>query len=153
MASQIVLTAIELNRIPFRVLDIMRTVRSAETGCYLLFTFVQSFCLRSSPFLQTARYQRMEIEKKKVHFQKAKSTVPMIRYHSFTVPVIEDQPPLYGVAVDPQRYVHYQFHAPTYRSARMLSVSGWGFKATFPLCIGHIRYTNNNGVGVLCLLS
>ncbi|TGZ56103.1 hypothetical protein CRM22_010194 [Opisthorchis felineus] len=52
-----------------------------------------------------ARYQRMEIEKKKVHFQKSKSTVPMIRYHSFTVPLVEDQPHLYGVSVDPQRYV------------------------------------------------
>ncbi|KER25695.1 hypothetical protein T265_14158, partial [Opisthorchis viverrini] len=49
-----------------------------------------------------ARYQRMEIEKKKVHFQKSKSTVPMIRYHSFTVPLVEDQPHLYGVSVDPQ---------------------------------------------------
>ncbi|OON23789.1 YL1 nuclear protein [Opisthorchis viverrini] len=52
-----------------------------------------------------ARYQRMEIEKKKVHFQKSKSTVPMIRYHSFTVPLVEDQPHLYGVSVDPQSAV------------------------------------------------
>ncbi|CAH8632408.1 unnamed protein product [Schistosoma mattheei] len=38
-----------------------------------------------------ARYQRLEIEKKKARIQKTVNSTPMIRYHSFTVPIIEEQ--------------------------------------------------------------
>lgn len=47
-----------------------------------------------------ARYQRLEIEKKKARIQKSVHSTPMIRYHSFTVPIIEEQPNIYGVYVD-----------------------------------------------------
>ncbi|CAI2735935.1 unnamed protein product [Schistosoma spindalis] len=44
-----------------------------------------------------ARYQRLEIEKKKARIQKTVNSTPMIRYHSFTVPIIEEQHNIYGV--------------------------------------------------------
>ncbi|KAA3675436.1 vacuolar protein sorting-associated protein 72 [Paragonimus westermani] len=47
-----------------------------------------------------ARYQRLEVEKKKAHFQKTKQSVPMIRYHSFAAPLIDEKPQLYGVSID-----------------------------------------------------
>ncbi|CAL8107998.1 unnamed protein product [Calicophoron daubneyi] len=47
-----------------------------------------------------ARYQRLEVEKKKARIQKTVHSAPMIRYHSFTVPNIDEQPDLYGVSVD-----------------------------------------------------
>ncbi|VDP89867.1 unnamed protein product [Echinostoma caproni] len=46
-----------------------------------------------------ARYQRLEIEKKKARIQKTVHSTPMIRYHSFTVPAMEEQPDMYGVAM------------------------------------------------------
>ncbi|KAK4474398.1 hypothetical protein MN116_001557 [Schistosoma mekongi] len=45
-----------------------------------------------------ARYQRLEIEKKKARIQKTVNSTPMIRYHSFTVPIIEEQHNIYGVS-------------------------------------------------------
>ncbi|CAI2737864.1 unnamed protein product [Dicrocoelium dendriticum] len=44
----------------------------------------------------------MEIEKKKAIFRKTKETTPMVRFHSFTVPLLDDQPEIYGVVVDPK---------------------------------------------------
>lgn len=44
-----------------------------------------------------ARYQRLEIEKKKARIQKTVNSTPMIRYHSFTVLIIEEQHNIYGV--------------------------------------------------------
>ncbi|CAH8632294.1 unnamed protein product [Heterobilharzia americana] len=47
-----------------------------------------------------ARYRRLEIEKKKARIQKTVHSTPMIRYHSFTVPVIEEQHNIYGVSIN-----------------------------------------------------
>uniref|UniRef100_A0A5K3FB23 Vacuolar protein sorting-associated protein 72 homolog n=1 Tax=Mesocestoides corti TaxID=53468 RepID=A0A5K3FB23_MESCO len=47
-----------------------------------------------------ARYQKLEIERKKIRVQKTVSQQPMIRTHSFAVPSVADQPEVYGVAVN-----------------------------------------------------
>ncbi|EUB58915.1 Vacuolar protein sorting-associated protein [Echinococcus granulosus] len=52
-----------------------------------------------------ARYQRMEVERKKIRVQKTVSQQPMIRTHSFTVPCLADQPEVYDVSVNPDKEV------------------------------------------------
>ncbi|KAM3173155.1 hypothetical protein ACTXT7_013054 [Hymenolepis weldensis] len=52
-----------------------------------------------------ARYQRMEIERKKIRVQKTVSQQPMIRTHSFTVPSLSEQPEVYDVTVNSENDV------------------------------------------------
>ncbi|KAL5104820.1 hypothetical protein TcWFU_000745 [Taenia crassiceps] len=52
-----------------------------------------------------ARYQRMEVERKKIRVQKTVSQQPMIRTHSFTVPSLADQPEVYDVSVNADKEV------------------------------------------------
>uniref|UniRef100_A0A0V0J650 Vacuolar protein sorting-associated protein 72 homolog n=2 Tax=Schistocephalus solidus TaxID=70667 RepID=A0A0V0J650_SCHSO len=47
-----------------------------------------------------ARYQRLEIERKKNRVQKTVNQLPMIRIHHFAVPSVADQPEVYGAAVN-----------------------------------------------------
>ncbi|VDD82861.1 unnamed protein product [Mesocestoides corti] len=54
-----------------------------------------------------ARYQKLEIERKKIRVQKTVSQQPMIRTHSFAVPSVADQPEVYGVAVNSERLAYF----------------------------------------------
>ncbi|KAL7057958.1 hypothetical protein AAHC03_017225 [Spirometra sp. Aus1] len=47
-----------------------------------------------------ARYQRLEIERKKNRVHKTVNQLPMIRIHHFAVPSVADQPEVYGAAVN-----------------------------------------------------
>ena len=51
-------------------------------------------------------YQRMELEKKKNRIQKQMHKGPIIRYHSLTMPLIEELPPEPEISVDEDRYIY-----------------------------------------------
>lgn len=51
-------------------------------------------------FYCVARYQRLEVERKKIRVHRQVSQQPMIRVHSFAVPCLDDQPEVYGAAVN-----------------------------------------------------
>lgn len=49
----------------------------------------------------------MEVERKKIRVQKTVSQQPMIRMHSFTVPSLADQPEVYDVTVNSEKWVSF----------------------------------------------
>lgn len=48
----------------------------------------------------------MELEKKKNRIQKQMHKGPIIRYHSLTMPLIEELPPEPEISVDEDRYIY-----------------------------------------------
>ena len=56
-------------------------------------------------FVYTENYQRMELEKKKSRIQKQMHRGPVVRYHSLTMPLIEELPLEPEINVDDLRSV------------------------------------------------
>lgn len=95
MANASYLGANECKNVNFLLLLTSRTKSSSECPTYLPLSFIVNSL--------SARYQRMEIERKKIRVQKTVSQQPMIRTHSFTVPSLSEQPEVYDVTVNSEK--------------------------------------------------